>query len=169
MVIPSWQEGNMSSPLSPSAQKVQDSLNARGFACRVLEMPASTRTAREAADTIGCTVAQIAKSLLFKTRNSQRPILVIASGPNRVSEKAIGQLVGEPIDRADADFVREQTGFAIGGVPPLGHRQPLVTFLDDDLRQYQELWAAAGSPTAVFRLTPGDLENMTGGRWERIS
>jgi prolyl-tRNA editing enzyme YbaK/EbsC (Cys-tRNA(Pro) deacylase) len=154
--------------LGLSVQKVQDCLTARGFACQVVVTPASTRTAREAADAIGRTVAQIAKSLVFKARHSQRPVLVIAGGPNRVNEKAVGELLGEPIDKADAEFVREQTSFAIGGVPPLGHRQPLVTVLDEDLRQHQELWAAAGSPTAVFRLTPDELAAMTGGRWERV-
>ena len=159
----------MPNPLGPSAQKVQDCLTARGFACRVVEMPASTRTAREAADAIGCTVAQIAKSLLFRTRQTQRPVLVIASGVNRVNETALGQIVGEGIDRADAEFVRQKTGFAIGGVPPLGHAEPLLTFLDEDLRRHQEIWAAAGSPTAVFRLTPADLQTMTGGQWTRVS
>jgi prolyl-tRNA editing enzyme YbaK/EbsC (Cys-tRNA(Pro) deacylase) len=90
---------------------------------------------------------------------------VIASGANRVNEGTLGQLLGEPVDKADADFVRQRTGFAIGGVPPLGHPEPMITFLDEDLRQHQEIWAAAGSPTAIFRLTPAALEDMTGGKW----
>ncbi len=129
-------------------------------------MPASTRTAQEAAQAIGCQVAQIVKSLIFKTRQTHRPILVIASGVNRVNEKRLAELVGEPIERASADFVREQTGFAIGGVPPLGHAHPLEVFVDRDLSQYDVIWAAAGTPFAVFRLTPAELEKITpGSKW----
>lgn len=152
-------------PLSPSAQKVQDALAARGFgAIQVVELPDSTRTAAEAAAAIGCTVAQIAKSLIFKGQRSGEAILVIASGTNRVNTETIAVLAGEPIGKADADFVREKTGFVIGGVPPVGHTQPLRTFVDADLRQFDDIWAAAGTPRAVFRLTPGDLEAMTGGQ-----
>jgi prolyl-tRNA editing enzyme YbaK/EbsC (Cys-tRNA(Pro) deacylase) len=131
-------------------------------------MPATTRTAKEAAEAIGCTVAQIAKSLVFKTRQTQRPVLVIASGSGRVNEAALGTLLGEPVDKADATFVRETTGFAIGGVPPLAHAASIVTFLDEALRQHQEIWAAGGSPTAVFQLAPADLERMTGGQWASV-
>ena len=152
------------SALHPSARRVQQALKALGFAYQVLQLPASTRTAREAAEAVGCTVGQIAKSLVFKTRRTQRPILVIASGANRVDEKRLAALVGEPVEKADADFVREKTGFAIGGVPPIGHKEPLETFIDEDLLQYEEIWAAAGHPHAVFRLTPGDLQTMTQGR-----
>jgi prolyl-tRNA editing enzyme YbaK/EbsC (Cys-tRNA(Pro) deacylase) len=155
----------MSSDVHPSVKKVQESLAARGFAGQVREMPASTRTAKEAAETIGCSVAQIAKSVVFKTQNTHRPILVITSGANRVNEVALGELIGEPLGKADAEFVLEQTGFAIGGVPPLGHREPLLTFLDEDLRQYATVWAAAGSPTAVCPFTPAELEHLTNGHW----
>jgi prolyl-tRNA editing enzyme YbaK/EbsC (Cys-tRNA(Pro) deacylase) len=155
--------------LGPSAQKVQASLTSKGFACQVVELPASTHTAREAAETIGCTLAQIAKSLVFKTQQTGRPVLIIASGTNRVKESAIAPFVGEPLEKADAAFVREKTGFVIGGVPPLAHAEPMLTFLDDDLRQYEEIWAAGGSPTSVFRSTPSDLERMTGGRWVRVT
>jgi prolyl-tRNA editing enzyme YbaK/EbsC (Cys-tRNA(Pro) deacylase) len=151
--------------LSPSAQKVQDALTARGFgAIQVVELPDSTRTAAEAAAAIGCTVAQIAKSLIFKGQQSGQPVLVIASGTNRVNTDVIAALTGEPIGKADADFVREKTGFVIGGVPPVGHTQPVRTFVDADLRQFDVIWAAAGTPRAVFRLTPGDLEAMAGGQ-----
>lgn len=154
----------MSQPLSRSAQKVQDALTANGFgAIEVVELPDSTRTAQEAADAIGCTVAQIAKSLVFKGAESGQPVLVIASGTNRVNTDRIAAHLGEPLARADADYVREKTGFAIGGVPPVGHAEPLRTFIDQDLRQHAVIWAAAGTPRAVFRLTPGDLERMTGG------
>lgn len=155
----------MPESLSASAQKVQDALTARGFeACEVVELPNSTRTSAEAAAAIGCTVAQIAKSLIFKRRTSGDPVLVIASGPNRVNTQRLADLLGEPVDKPDADYVRERTGFVIGGVPPVGHSEPLVTFIDVDLRQYEVIWAAAGTPRAVFRLTPDDLERMTGGR-----
>lgn len=130
----------------------------------MVELPATTRTAAEAAQAIGCQVGQIVKSLVFKALESQRPILVVASGANRVDEARIGALIGERLAKADADFVRQRTGFVIGGVPPLGHAEPLQTFVDQDLLAYQEIWAAAGTPHAVFRLTPDDLIHMTGGR-----
>jgi prolyl-tRNA editing enzyme YbaK/EbsC (Cys-tRNA(Pro) deacylase) len=150
--------------LSPSAQKVQDALNAFGVQLQVLELPASTRTSVEAAQAIGCKVEQIAKSVIFRSSITGRPVLVIASGPNRVNEKKIGELLGEPIGKADADFVRQRTGFVIGGVPPAGHIEPLVTFVDEDLLKLDEIWAAAGTPNAVFRLTPPDLVRITAGR-----
>lgn len=149
--------------LSSSARKVQDALTALGFAADVVELPTSTRTAAEAAQAVGCQVGQIAKSLVFKTQRTQRPILVIASGANRVDESKLARLVAEPLEKADADFVRERTGFAIGGVPPVGHLERLETYIDEDLFKYEEIWAAAGTPHAVFRLTPADLVRMTGG------
>ena len=156
----------MTNTLSPSAQKVQDALTERGFgAITVVELPDSTRTAAEAAAAIGCTIAQIAKSLIFKGKTSGDPILVIASGTNRVNTKTIKALVGEAIEKPDADFVREKTGFVIGGVPPVGHAEPVITFIDEDLRQYDDIWAAAGTPRAVFKLTPDDLDRMTDGRF----
>ena len=153
----------MSQPLTSSAQKVQDALNALGFANPVIEYTQITRSAAEAAQAIGCTVAQIAKSLVFRGKTTGAPILVIASGTNRVNEKALAALAGEPITRPDADFVREKTGFAIGGVPPVGHAQSLATYIDRDLLQYDAIWAAAGTPNAVFKLTPDELVRMTGG------
>ncbi len=151
-------------PLKDSAQRVRAALVARGFDFELREFPASTRTAAEAAAAIGCDIAQIAKSLVFRARASGGPVLVIASGANRVDEKAVAALIGENIGRADADFVRAATGFAIGGVPPLGHDTPPVTLIDRDLLALDEIWAAAGTPNAVFRLTPGDLVALTGGR-----
>lgn len=153
----------MTLTLKPSAQKVQDALRARGFRNEVIEFAASTRTSAEAAAAVGCTVEQIAKSLVFVGKSSGQPLLVIASGGNRIDEKKVQALVGEKIVRADADFVRAQTGFVIGGVPPLGHARPLRTFIDADLLTYTEIWAAAGHPNAVFRLTPEELVQMTGG------
>lgn len=153
----------MSTNLKKSAEKVQTVLNEFGFELNVMELSDSTRTAQEAATTIGCTVSQIAKSLIFKGKTSQKPILIVASGTNRVSEKAIKQYIGEKLEKADADFVLEHTGFAIGGIPPIGHKNPITTFIDEDLMQYEEIWAAAGTPNAVFKLTPKTLSEITSG------
>ena len=104
------------------------------------------------------------KSLVFMSKETKKPVLVVASGSNRVNEKKIGEYLEEPIKKADADFVRESTGFAIGGIPPVGHASHIVTFIDEDLLSYKEIWAAAGTPHAVFPLTPDDLVKITGGR-----
>jgi Cys-tRNA(Pro) deacylase len=154
--------------LSPSAQKVQDALHALGFDLTVIEHAESTRTAQEAADRVGVTLGQIVKSLIFKGKKSGKPILVLTSGANRVDEKRIKAYSGEKIGRADPDFVREVTGFAIGGVPPIAHAQQMETYLDEDLIQYDVIWAAAGTPNAVFGLTPDDLQKMTMGRIANI-
>jgi prolyl-tRNA editing enzyme YbaK/EbsC (Cys-tRNA(Pro) deacylase) len=151
-------------PRKPSAQRVQDALAARGFANQVIELPDSTRTAAEAAAAVGCTVGQIAKSLVFVGKQSGRGMLVIASGANRVDEKALQALAGEKIGKADADAVRTLTGFVIGGVPPLGHAQPLQTYIDADLLGHAQIWAAAGHPNAVFALTADELVRMTEGQ-----
>jgi prolyl-tRNA editing enzyme YbaK/EbsC (Cys-tRNA(Pro) deacylase) len=149
--------------LSPSAQRVQDVLRNQGYANEVVEMPQTTRTSKEAAAAIGCSVAQIAKSLIFRGKDSGRPYLVIASGPNRVNEGAIAERVGEAIEKPDADYVVAQTGYVIGGVAPLGHTQKMPTFIDADLLKYETIWAAAGDPFAVFQLTPDELVRMTSG------
>lgn len=150
--------------LKTSAQKVQDAVTALGFDFNILEFNETTRTSADAAVAIGCAVDQIAKSLVFKTKITWRAILVIASGSNMVNIKLIKAEVGENITRPDADFVKGQTGFAIGGIPPIGHAQNLTTFIDEDLFLYEDIWAAAGTPNAVFRLTPKELEKMTGGK-----
>jgi len=154
----------MSKPLSPSAARIQEVLRARGFTNEVIEREETTRSSAEAAQAVGCTVAQIAKSVIFRAKGSGRPILVVASGPNRVNEKVIEAAIGEKLGKADADFVRERTGFVIGGVAPIGHAQKLEIFIDEDLLQFAEIWAAAGTPNAVFKLTPDELQRMTGGR-----
>ena len=154
----------MSKKLSSSARKVQEALRSHGFDCMVTELSHSTRTAKEAAQAVGCEVGQIVKSLIFKAQKSHMPILVVASGSNRVNIKKIRGIVSEPIKMADADFVRKKTGFAIGGVPPLGHVERLRTFIDEDLFEHKEIWAAAGNPHALFKLTPDDLVNMTDGQ-----
>jgi prolyl-tRNA editing enzyme YbaK/EbsC (Cys-tRNA(Pro) deacylase) len=158
----------MTLPLSASAQKVQAALAARGFALPVVELPQSTRTSAEAAAAVGCSVGQIAKSLIFRAAKSDRPVLVLTSGANRVSESAVAALVGEPLAKADADYVRARTGFVIGGVPPVGHSEPIITFVDEDLLQFTEIWAAAGTPNAVFRLTPEELVGLTGGKATKV-
>jgi len=149
--------------LSPSAQKIQDLLNSLGYNYTVIEHVESTRTAQEAADRAGCELGQIVKSLIFKGRESGKPILVLTSGANRVNEKRISEYAGEHISRADADFVRTVTGFAIGGVPPIGHTQKMETYLDEDFLQYPTIWAAAGTPNAIFELKTEDLQKMTNG------
>ncbi len=143
-----------------SALKVQAAL---GASYQVFEFEASTRTAAEAAAAIGCSVAEIAKSLVFRTERSSRAVLAIVSGVSRVDERKLGEIVGERLVRADADFVREKTGFAIGGIPPLGHAEPLLTVIDAALDSFETIWAAAGTPNAVFPVTPADLLRLTGG------
>jgi prolyl-tRNA editing enzyme YbaK/EbsC (Cys-tRNA(Pro) deacylase) len=149
--------------LSPSAQKIQDLLNELGYNYTVIEHTESTRTAQEAADRAGCQLGQIVKSLIFRGKTSNKPILVLTSGVNRVDEKRISGYAGEPIARADPDFVRTVTGFAIGGVPPIGHNQQMETYLDEDFLSYQTIWAAAGTPNAIFELKTADLQKMTDG------
>lgn len=153
----------MNRELKPSAQRVQDILAEQGFTNQVIELAESTRTAAEAAATVGCAIGQIAKSLVFKGAATHRAILIIASGSNRVNEKQLREHLGEKLEKPDADFVRTQTGFAIGGIPPIGHAQPLTTLIDEDLLHYAQIWAAAGHPHAVFALTPDELVRMTGG------
>lgn len=152
-----------SDTLKASAQKVQRALAEKGFALQVREFPEGTRTAAQAAEAVGCAVGQIAKSLIFRAKSSERPLLAIASGANRVDERALSRLLGEKIARADAAFVRAKTGFAIGGVPPVGHLEKPVTFIDRDLMAYEVVWAAAGTPHAVFALKPADLVALTEG------
>ena len=159
----------MESTLSNSAKRVQKFLATNGFSFKVKELPGSTRTAQEAADSIGCTVAQIAKSLIFKEKKTDRPVLVIASGSNRVDVKKIQKTTGIKLGKADGKFVKERVGYAIGGIPPVGHDEPLETLLDNDLKNYEIIWAAAGTPFAVFQLKSADLEPLTKGRWMDLS
>lgn len=159
----------MSQPLSESARKVQAALQALGLPCQVIELPASTRTAPEAAQAVSCQVGQIVKSLVFRTQISRRAVLVLVSGSNRVNEERLADLVGEAVVKAEADFVREHSGFAIGGVPPVGHSRPLPTYIDEDLLQYAEVWAAAGTPHAVFKLNPRELPRITGGKVIKVN
>ncbi|RPJ17654.1 MAG: YbaK/EbsC family protein [Desulfobacteraceae bacterium] len=159
----------MASKLSDSAKRVQEFLSAKGFSFEVKELPRSTRTAQEAADSVGCAVAQIAKSLVFREMNTDLPVLVIASGSNRVDLAKIEKETGLKLGKADGAFVKERVGYAIGGVPPAGHNEPLVTILDPDLKKHESIWAAAGTPSALFQLNPADLEPLTNGRWIDLS
>lgn len=147
-----------------SVGRVRDALRGFGLETEIREFDASTRTSADAAAAIGCTVAQIAKSVIFRARGGNQPVLVIASGINRVDEKKLEAALGDRVGRADAEFVRAATGFAIGGVAPVGHTGPVRIFIDADLDQYDQIWAAAGSPNAVFRLTPAELRRITGGK-----
>ncbi len=158
----------MTRPLSTTAQRIQDLLYEQGYHITVVEYAESTRTAQEAAERAGCMLGQITKSLIFKGQATGKPVLVLTSGANRVDEKRIAGYAGESIGRAEAEFVRLVTGFAIGGVPPLGHAQRMETYLDEDLFLYESIWAAAGTPNAIFELSPEELQRMTGGRIVRV-
>ncbi len=145
-------------------ERVRAALAERGLGCEVMELARSTRTAQEAAAAVGCEVAQIVKSLVFRGAGSGRPVLALVSGASRASEVRLAELAGEPVTRADPAFVRERTGFAIGGVAPLGHLTPPVVFIDRQLLAFEVVWAAAGSPNAVFEVAPAELERVTGGQ-----
>lgn len=145
--------------LPAAARRVQEEAERLGLAISVTVMPDSTRTAEEAAQACECTVSQIVKSLIFKGKDSEKAYLFLVSGTNRVNEKAMAETIGEAIVRPDADFVRKATGFAIGGIPPFGHMVKLPTFLDQDLLQFGTVWAAAGTPRAVFAVDPGHLRD----------
>jgi prolyl-tRNA editing enzyme YbaK/EbsC (Cys-tRNA(Pro) deacylase) len=162
----SWEDFVLNPAIAPSALKIQALLGPR---YRVLEFDATTRTSADAASAIGCAIGQIAKSLIFRGRQSDRSILVVACGANRVDESKIAALIGEKIARADADFVREKTGFSIGGVPPLGHVEAPLVLIDEDIFRFQTIWAAAGTPNAVFQLTPDQLVELTKGRVAAIA
>jgi prolyl-tRNA editing enzyme YbaK/EbsC (Cys-tRNA(Pro) deacylase) len=153
----------MNSLLPPAALRVQVAAAALGLPIDVRVMAETTRTAEEAAVACGCTVGQIVKSLVFQGRDSQKPYLLLVSGSNRVNEKAVAAPLGEAVVRPDATFVRSATGFAIGGIPPFGHDSPLVPYIDDDLLQFETVWAAAGTPNAVFSVNPTALRDATDG------
>jgi len=150
------------SALSTSAQRVQDALDAAGVATRIVEYDVPARTSAEAAAVLGCAVGQIAKSLVFKSA-SGTPVLVIASGAHRVDEAKIAALAGEPIGKADAPFVRAATGYAIGGIPPLAHSTNPRTFIDRNLLAYETVYAAGGTPHAMFPITPAELVRVAQG------
>jgi prolyl-tRNA editing enzyme YbaK/EbsC (Cys-tRNA(Pro) deacylase) len=145
-------------------RRVREALEERGFEPEILELEQTARSAAEAADALGVRVEQIVKSLVFRGRRTGRPVLVLAGGSNRVDENRVSHLLSEPVGMADAAYVREKTGFSIGGVPPVGHVEQLTTFVDEDLLLESEVWAAAGHTHAVFRLKPADLMRITDGQ-----
>ncbi len=153
----------MNEKAGTGVEKVKKALQELGIPDRIRIFTQTTRTSQDAAEAIGCEVAQIAKSLVFRGRESGKPVLVIASGANRVNEKKLAEHTGEPVQKPDADFVREHTGYVIGGVPPVGHINEITSFIDEDLMHVAEIWGAAGSPNAVFPLTPDELVKITGG------
>ncbi len=152
----------------PTSLRVSQLLRDAGLDAEVVEFEQPTRTSAEAAAAIGCTVAEIAKSVVFRGATSGRAVVVVASGANRVDEAKVARAVGEPLARADAEFVRAATGYTIGGVAPLGHAQPVTLLLDADLQRFTTVWAAAGTPFSVFPLTPAELRRVTGSEWADI-
>lgn len=145
-------------------EKFEDFLTSKGYSFEIKEFSSSTHTSAQAALAIGCDISQIAKSIVFKGKKSQKPILVIVSGKNRVNEDKLAKIVGEKIEKAEADFVLETTGFPIGGVPPFGHKQKIETFIDEDLFNFSEIWASAGTENSVFKLTPEQLVQISRGK-----
>lgn len=152
----------MNSLLPDSAQRVQAAAASLGLKIEVREMAQPTRTAEEAAAACDVSVGQIVKSLVFLGAQSGKPYLLLVSGSNRVNEKGVAAHLGEALTRPDAAKVRDLTGYAIGGIPPFGHATPLATYIDRDLLQYDVVWAAAGTPKAVFRTDPKKLQSATG-------
>jgi prolyl-tRNA editing enzyme YbaK/EbsC (Cys-tRNA(Pro) deacylase) len=148
--------------LSKNSQKVQDHLNSFGLTIEILELAESTRTAQEAAIAAGCDLGQIVKSLVF--RSGEEPLLFLVSGKNQLDTQKVSQSIGKPISKADADFVKEKTGYAIGGVPPMAHTSPIQTYIDNNLMDYEDIWAAAGTPHAIFKFKSNDLPRLTGGK-----
>ena len=152
----------------PTAQRTAQLLQQAGILTDVVEFEQPVRTSAEAAAAIGCSVAEIAKSIVFRGKASGAAVMVVASGDNRVSEAKVAVLVGEALGRADADFVRAATGYAIGGVAPFGHAQTCRVLLDEDLQRFVAVWAAAGTPYSVFPLSPAQLQQLTGAGWSDI-
>ena len=148
--------------LSTSCQKVQNYLNRFNLKLDVQELAKSTRTAQQAADAVGCAIGQIVKSLIFRT--GDQPLLFLVSGKNQLDVDKVNAAFNFQLQKADAHFVHEKSGYAIGGVPPVAHTFPMEVFIDRDLMEYDEIWAAAGTPNAVFRLRSNDLPRITGGR-----
>lgn len=148
--------------LKPASRRVAEAAEKSGLLVNIVTHAQSTRTAEEAAAACGCAVGQIVKSLVFQGKTSGAPLLLLVSGANRVNEKGVGAVIGEALKRPDAAFVRDATGFAIGGIPPLGHDVPLKTYVDRALLAYPTVWAAAGTPESVFEVAPDALVQATG-------
>lgn len=155
--------------MKPANLKVKACLQQAGLEFEIEILPAAVRTARLAADALGCEVGQIANSLIFRDLASDQAVLVMCAGDRRVDLQKVQFETGIELGKADADFVRQQTGFAIGGVPPVAHTQSLRTLLDDSILRHAEIWAAAGTPESVFRMNPAQLQQITGGEWLDIA
>jgi len=155
--------------MGSSTRRVQAALDELGIAATVTELADSTRSARDAASALGCDVAQIAKSLVFRRTDTDEPVLVIASGTNRVDEARVGEHLQAGVALADAAFVRAASGFAIGGVPPVGHGGMSAILIDEDLLRFERIWAAAGTPRAVFPIAPRELVRATSAEVTRIA
>lgn len=149
--------------------RVRHRLEKLGLDLEIRILPDAVRTARLAADALGCAVGQIANSLIFRERDRNQAVLIMCAGDQRVDLNKVRRLAGLDLGKADADFVRAQTGFAIGGVPPVGHANGLTTLLDASLRRFDEIWAAAGTPESVFCMSPDQLRQMTGGQWLELT
>src|SRR4051794_9485762 len=149
---------------NPSVERVRGALSRAGLEPDIIELPGAARTAQAAAEFLGCNVAQIANSLVFRAQASGRALLVMSSGARRVDLARLSTLLGETVQKADADFVRGRTGFAIGGVAPVGHVAVDKIFIERSLAAHRELWAAAGHPHTVFRLTYDELVRITAGK-----
>jgi prolyl-tRNA editing enzyme YbaK/EbsC (Cys-tRNA(Pro) deacylase) len=156
-------------PLPASAQRVRNEARRLGLNAAIMEMAASTRTAPDAAAACGCEVAQIVKSLVFRGGESGKPYLMLVSGSNRLNETGVAAILGEVLTRPDADYVREVTGFAIGGVPPFAHALPMQVFIDEDLVRFETVWAAAGTPRAVFAVSPSALVKALGAKVIKVT
>ncbi|TMJ40262.1 MAG: YbaK/EbsC family protein [Alphaproteobacteria bacterium] len=153
---------DLDNPLPSNAQRVAETARELGLSPEIVTMANSTRTAEEAAAACRCDVGQIVKSLVFRGATSGTPYLLLVSGKNRVNEREAAKVIGEALARPDAAYVRATTGYAIGGIPPFGHDIALRTFIDADLLDYADVWAAAGTPHCVMRLNPRDLQAKTG-------
>lgn len=150
--------------MSKSVARVRAALDAAGVAVEILEMSDSTRTAEDAARAAGCAVDQIAKSIIFRGEESGHVVLFLTAGGNRVDPARATAVAGQPLGKADAALIREETGFAIGGVAPVGHLKPVTAFFDPRLLEFERVWAAAGTPRHVFAIAPGVLVELTGAR-----
>lgn len=155
--------------LKKSSQKIQDFLSKQNLSLKILEFQATTKTSADAAKQIGCQVEQIAKSLIFQKQNSSELILIVASGSNRVDIKKIEKIINDKIKQADPTIIKKETGFAIGGIPPFAHNKKITTILDQDIKNYDEIWAAAGTPNSVLSLTPKLLQELTQSKFYNIA
>ena len=155
--------------MKPANERVARVLDEFGLAFEIRLLPEAVRTAKLAAEALGCDVGQIANSLIFRDLASDEAVLIMCAGDRRVDLKKVKAVSGIELGKADADFVRQQTGFAIGGVPPVAHSRPLRCLLDVSLQRYREIWSAAGTPESVFRMTPDQLQRITTGAWQNVS